>query len=223
MRKRMLLLPILLSLTACSFNPSSQNTIIDWVDFVKWNDTTYGANYEINELEKDWETAGEVGEVQYMLDGHADANHQSKNGDAAYLSKGTKLFAMKGYDPAFRIIADGKVYEVTESDTAETVGDFLDIKGRVQRVILQSEQDLSFIGEFTDEHAEQLIEELLVMSYEPDRRALEGKRVFFGIELVDGTMTRSVYWPETGYVHYGGVASQEIKDVFEVEMDKYDY
>lgn len=223
MRKWMLLLPILLLLTACSFNPSPQNTIIDWVDFVKWNDTTYEANYEMNEVKKDWETAGEVGEVKYMLDGHAGTNHQTKNGDAAYLQKGTKLFAMKGYDPAFRIIADGKVYEVTESDKAETVGDFLDIKGKVQRVILQSEQDLSFIGEFTDEHAEQLVEELLVMPYEPDSRATEGERVFFGIELVDGTMTRSVYWPETGYVHYGGVASQEIKDIFEVEMGEYDF
>ncbi|PID24925.1 hypothetical protein [Sporosarcina sp. P7] len=228
MRKRILLFPVLLLLTACSSNPSKtlpspQNTIIDWVDFVKWNDATYEANYEMNELEKDWETTGEVGEVKYMLDGHAGTNHQTKNGDAAYLQKGTKLFAMKGYDPAFRIIADGKVYEVSESDKAETVGDFLDIKGKVQRVILQSEQDLSFIGEFTDEHAEQLIEELLVMPYEPERRATEGKRVFFGIELVDGSLTRSVYWPETGYINYGGVASQEIKDIFEVEMDKYDY
>ncbi|ARJ38034.1 hypothetical protein SporoP8_03465 [Sporosarcina ureae] len=223
MRKRMLLLPIVLLLTACSFNPSPQNTIIDWVDFVKWNDTTYEANYEINKLNKDSETAGEIGEVKYILDGHAGTNHQTKNGDAAYLQKGTKLFAMKGYDPAFRIIADGKVYEATESDKAETVGDFLDIEGKVQRVILQSEQDLSFIGEFTDEHAEQLVEELLVMPYEPDRRATEGKRVFFGIELVDGSMTRSVYWPETGYVNYGGVASQKIKDIFEVEMDENDY
>lgn len=223
MTKRMLLFPVLLLLTACSINPSSQNTIIDWVDFVKWNDATYEANYEMNELGKDRETAGGVGEVKYMLDGHASANHQSKNGDAAYLPKGTKVFAMKGYDPAFRIIADGKVYEVTESDTAETVGDFLDIEGKVQRVILQSEQDLSFIGEFSDEHSEQLIEELLIMPYEPDRRATEGKRVFFGIELVDGTMTRSLYWPETGYVHYGGVASEEVKGIFEVEMGEYDY
>ncbi|PIC87430.1 hypothetical protein CSV72_05535 [Sporosarcina sp. P20a] len=121
------------------------------------------------------------------------------------------------------IIADGKVYEVTESDTAKTVGDFLDIEGKVQRVILQSEQDLSFIGKFSDEHAEQLIEELLIMPYEPDRRATEGKRVFFGIELVDGTMTRSLYWPETGYVNYGGVASEEVKEIFEVEMAKYNY
>ncbi|PID15451.1 hypothetical protein CSV63_06600 [Sporosarcina sp. P34] len=221
MRKRILLLLVLLLLTACSFNPSPQHTVIDWVDFVKWNDATYGANYEMNELKKDWETAGEVGEVKYMLDGQAGTNHQTKNGDAAYLQKGTKLYAMKGYDPAFRIIADGKVYEVTESDKAETVGDFLDIKGKVQRVILQSEQDLSFIGEFTDEHVEKLIEELLVMPYEPERRATEGKRVFFGIELVDGTMTRSVYWSETGYINYGGVASQEVKDIFEVEMQEY--
>lgn len=228
MRKRMLLLPILLLLSACSFNPSrllpsSPNTIIDWVDFVKWNDTTYTANNEINTLERDWETAGEVGEVKYMLDGHAGPNHRSKNGDAAYLKKGTKLFAMKGYDPAFRIIADGKVYEVSEPEKAETIGDFLDIKDKVKRVILQSNQDLSFVREFSEEHAEQLIEELLVMPFEPNLRGTEGKQVFFGIELKDGTMTRSLYWPETGYINYGGVASERVKEIFEAEMGGYGY
>ena len=227
MRKWIMLLPIIL-LAACSFNPSrllpsSHNAIVDWVDFVKWNDTNYSANYEINELEKDWETAGEVGEVKYMLDGHAGSNYTSQNGDAAYFPKGTKLFAMKGYDPAFRIIADGKVYEVSESKKAETIGDFLDIKGKVKRVVLQSEEDLSFIGEFSEEHAEQLIKELLMMPYEPDLRATEGKQVFFGIELVDGTMTRSLYWPETGYINYGGMASEKVREIFKLEMDAFDY
>ena len=228
MKKWILLLPIVLLLAACSFNPSRflpspQNSVIDWEDFVQWNDSTYSANYEINQLEKDWETIGEIGKVTYMLDGHAGANHRSKNGDASYLSKGTKLYAMKGYDPAFRIIADGKVYEVSEPGQAETVGDFLDIEGKVQRVILQSDDDLSFVGEFSEEHAEQLVEELLVMPFEPQLHATEGESVFFGIELKDGTMTRSLYWPDTGYINYGGMASQKVKEIFEAEMEEYEY
>lgn len=228
MKKWLLLLPVLLLLAACSFDPSRflpspQNSIIDWEDFVQWNDSTYSANYEVNQLEKDWETAGEIGKVHYMLDGHAGADHRSKNGDAAYLSKGTKLYEMKGYDPAFRIIADGKVYEVSQPGQAETVGDFLDIEGKVQRVILQSDYDLSFVGEFSAEHADQFIEELLLMPFEPQLRETEGEGVFFGMELEDGTMTRSLYWPETGYMNYGGKVSEKVKEIMEAEMEKHNY
>ena len=227
MRKRVLLLPILLLLVACSFDPSrflpsTQNSVIDWEDFVQWNDSIYSANYEINQLEKDWETDGEIGKIKYMLDGHAGSNHRLKNGDASYLSKGTKLYAMKGYDSVFRIIADNKVYEVSEPQQAEMIGDFLDIEGKVQRVILQSDYDLSFVGEFSAKYAEQLVEELLLMPFEPEMRATEGKSVFFGMELKDGTMTRSLYWPDTGYINYNGLASQKAKEIFEAEMGKYD-
>ena len=156
---------------------------------MQWNDSIYSANYEINQLEKDWETDGEIGKIKYMLDGHAGSNHRLKNGDASYLSKGTKLYAMKG---------------------------------KVQRVILQSDYDLSFVGEFSAKYAEQLVEELLLMPFEPEIRATEGKSVFFGMELKDGTMTRSLYWPDTGYINYGGLASQKAKEIFEAEMGKYD-
>ncbi|WP_153731668.1 hypothetical protein [Sporosarcina obsidiansis] len=213
-----------LLLAGCSADPSrllpsSQQTIIDWVEFVKWNDTTYTANYETNELNKDWETGEVLGEVKYMLDGHAGTNHKSKNGDAAYLPKGTKLYEIKGYDPAFRILADGRVFEVSDAGSAETFGDFLDIRRKVKRVILQSEEDLSFVGEFSEEHAKEFINELLVLPYQDDHDLAEGKRVFFGIELEDGSMTRSLYWPDTGYINYGGIASERMKEIFEAEMN----
>lgn len=224
----MLLASLILVLAACSVSPSklqldTSNSIIDWVDFVKWNGGTYEANNEVNSLEKEWQPADEVGVVTYMLDGHAGINHKTKNGDASYLPKGTKLFAIKGYDPEFRLLADGKVYEASESETAETIGDFLDIEGKVQRVILQSEQDLSFVGAFSDEHAKEFVEELLLTPYEPNYEERKGKRVFFGIELLDGTMTRSLYWPETDEVNYGGKVSEQMKEIFHAEMDAHRY
>lgn len=226
--KKWLLFAGFLLLSGCSSTlsnplPSPGNSVIDWVDFVKWNDTTYSANYETNELDLDWETGEEVGKVKYMLDGHAGANHMSKNGDAAYLPKGTKLYEIKGYDPDFRIFADGKVYEVSEAGNFETIGDFLDIQGKVKRVILQSEEDLSFVGEFSEEHAAEFIEELLALPYKEEYELSEGKRVFFGIELEDGSMTRSLYWPETGYITYGGKASDRMKEIFEEEMNIAEY
>ncbi|EGQ26099.1 hypothetical protein HMPREF9372_1907 [Sporosarcina newyorkensis 2681] len=60
-----------------------------------------------------------LGEVRYTLDGHAGANHRSKNGEAAYLPKGTELYEIKGDDPAFPILANNKLYEVSEAGKAE--------------------------------------------------------------------------------------------------------
>lgn len=222
MKKGLFLIGVLL-LASCSGKPaqmlpSSQSSVIDWVDFVNWDDTTYTANYETNEMDKVWKTERVLGEVTYTLDGHAGANHTSKNGDAAYLPKGTKLYEIKGYDPAFRILANDKIYEVSEAGKAEKVEDFLDIEGKVNRVILQSEEDLSFIGEFSEVHTKEFIDELLLLPYEEAGRTTEGKRVFFGIELTDGSMTRSLYWPETGYINYGTTASERLKEIFEAGM-----
>ncbi|GKV64989.1 MULTISPECIES: hypothetical protein [unclassified Sporosarcina] len=228
MKKRMIIALTLL-LAGCSGGqlsnplPSPLNSAIDWVDFVKWNDTTYSANFETNERNLDWETGEEIGKVKYMLNGHAGANHKSKNGDAAYLPKGTQLYEIKGYDPAFRIFADGKVYEVSDAGNFGTIGDFLDIEGKVKRVILQSEEDLSLVGEFSEEHAAEFIKELLTLPYKEEYELFEGKRVFFGIELEDGSMTRSLYWPATGYITYGGKASGRMKEIFEEEMNVADY
>ncbi|WP_301108127.1 hypothetical protein [Sporosarcina sp.] len=227
MKKWIMIVSVVL-LAGCSGNisnplPSPLNSAIDWVDFVKWNDNTYSANYETNELDLDWETGAEVGKVKYKLDGHAGANHRSKNGDAAYLPKGTKLYEIKGYDPDLRIFADGKVYEVSEAGNFETIGDFLDIQGKVKRVILQSEEDLSLVGEFSEEHTAEFIEELLALPYKEEYELSEGKRVFYSIELEDGSMTRSLYWPETGYMTYGGKASDRMKAILEEEMNRWEY
>ena len=90
-----------------------------------WNDNTYEFNYKSNELERNWETGAELGEVKYMLNGNAGVNHKTVNGDAAFLSPGTKLYEMKGYDPGFRIIANDNVYEVNEPETLRHLVIFL--------------------------------------------------------------------------------------------------
>ena len=81
------------------------NSSIDWVEFIKWENTEYTRNYEVSELDIEWPIGKELGEVTFMLDGHAGTQYQIKNGDAAYLPIGTKLYEMEGYDTSFRIIA----------------------------------------------------------------------------------------------------------------------
>ncbi|GKV56502.1 hypothetical protein NCCP2222_24490 [Sporosarcina sp. NCCP-2222] len=194
------------------------SSTIDWIEFVQWEDTEYIRNYATAELDNEWPIGKELGEVTFMLDGHAGTQYKIKNGDAAYLPIGTKLYEMEGYDPAFRIVANGDLYEVARPGKSRVLGDFLDIDGEVKRVVLQSSEDLSFIHEFSQKHTEEFIEQLLAIPYAPDSGRREGERIFFAIELKDGSMTRSLYLPETGYLDYGGKASPRIVEIFEEEL-----
>ncbi len=233
MRKLLVLLCGIFIIAGCSngqflqgFGQSRQTqSVIDWVDSIQWNDSDYVNNYEVNQLKEEWPVGTELGEVTFKMDGHAGANYQLKNGDAAYLDVGTKLYEMEGYDPAFRIVADGKVYEVSHPENAETIGDFLDIDGKVERIVLQSTYDLSIVGEFSQERIDEFVDELLALPYDPavfDERG-SGPRVFFGMELEDGTMTRTVYYPESRVINYGAVVSDRLAEILEQETADYDY
>ncbi len=230
------LLPVVFSLfiiAGCANGQSLQGfghsqqaqSVIDWVDILRWNNTDYVNNYEVNQLKEDWPTGAELDEVSFKMDGHAGANYQMKNGDASYLEVGTKLYEMKGYNSSFRIVADGKVYEVSHPENMETIGDFLDIDGKVERIVLQSSYDLSIVGEFSQDWTDEFIDELLALPYDPtvfDNRG-SGPRVFFGIELKDGTMTRTLYYPESRVINYGAVASDRLAEILEKETADYAY
>lgn len=232
MRKLLLMFCCLFIMAGCSNGQSLQGfgqsrqaqSVIDWVDILRWNDTDYVNNYEVNQLKEEWATGDELGEVTFKMDGHAGANYQMQNGDAAYLDIGTKLYEMQGYDPAFRIVADGKVYEVSHPENVETIGDFLDIGGKVERIVLQSSYDLSIVGEFSQGRIDEFVDELLALPYDPavfDEMG-SGPRVFFGMELEDGTMTRTVYYPESRVINYGAVASDRLAEILEEETVDYD-
>jgi hypothetical protein len=64
-----------------------------------------------------------------------DPDKRYLDGDAAYLDKGTALYAVKGYRPGFRLAArrDGEpvLFEAAENPRARTWGDLLDLGGKV--------------------------------------------------------------------------------------------
>ncbi|MFD2332626.1 hypothetical protein ACFSR7_25495 [Cohnella sp. GCM10020058] len=82
---------------------------IDWVDFLMLGDVMYTSNIEGTKGVSEGKQGEKIGEVSYMLDEHACTDHKSKNGDAAYLPIGTAIYAMNGYKPSYRVIAQGKV------------------------------------------------------------------------------------------------------------------
>lgn len=87
-------------LTGCF--PKSQ-TIIDWVDFVKFNDTTYTSNYS-KELSSENDLGVVVSVVQFKLDGNITSSlYKTKNGDASYREKGTKIYEVKGAEGVYAV------------------------------------------------------------------------------------------------------------------------
>ena len=99
MRKFIWIGLLLVFLTGCS--NIGQSVIIDWVDFVKFNDTMYTSNYS-KELASAQYLGKVVSTVNYTLDENVtNTFYQSKNGDAAYLEKGTKIYEVMGLEGVY--------------------------------------------------------------------------------------------------------------------------
>lgn len=128
------------------------------------------------------------------------------DGSSAYLPAGSEVFAMKGYSPDFRLMAETpygwRVFEVTGTNGAKTLGDVLDIRGRVASLTctrFTQSGVATWLGTARDDAARRLTETLLALPSnltgttphpaENDPPTLE---VTFG--LVDGTTTtRTLY------------------------------
>jgi len=126
----------------------SVDTEISWVDFIVFDGITYEAIgvYDPDEV---WAQLGakqekmhlgkEFGIVTFNVsDNIHDSSYQLKDGDAAFLPEGTKVYELDGYSTSFRLaLKIGeliKIYEVSENDTAKYVKDLFDIEGKVSYI-----------------------------------------------------------------------------------------
>ncbi|MEH7400089.1 hypothetical protein V7148_03780 [Gottfriedia acidiceleris] len=88
-----IILPLLL--VACRFTPSESQSIIDWVDFVRWNGVEY---YGIQSgiLANEDIIDEKVGEVKFRVADHVtNPSYKIKDGVAAFHEKGTEIFSIK--------------------------------------------------------------------------------------------------------------------------------
>lgn len=189
--------------------------IIDWVDFLMINNIKYYQNYDGTKAVAEDQLGEKVGEVSFMLNEHACTDYKTKNGDAAFLPIGTVIYALKGYKTDFRVVADNKVYEVKDNLNAATIGDLLDIKGRVDKVSLESGQDGSLIGDFTEEASLEFIRELLTLPHVGFETVYEKTKyesgIFLRVKLKDGTSFRMVYYPKANGFTAGAFGTGKLK------------
>lgn len=98
MYKKYMTLLLIFVLSGCSDMPFNQpKVVIDWVDFVKWKGTNYMSDWTTVVTSADI-IGEEVGEIAFKVaDVVHDSDYRTKDGDAAFLDIGTKLFRVEGY------------------------------------------------------------------------------------------------------------------------------
>ncbi|OBZ11831.1 hypothetical protein A8L34_16010 [Bacillus sp. FJAT-27264] len=196
------------------------DAIIEWVDVLMNNDIKYVRNYEGTQEVKADQIGEKVGEVSYMLSDNACSDHITVNGDAAFLPVGTEIYELKGYRPEFRVVANHSIYEVSDNPQAQTVGNLLDIGGRISKVSIESGNDGSFIRYFAPEAAMVFEEELLGIKasdfkeiYAVTSRTKNEWQIFLRVHLQDGTSLRMVFYPEANAIHPGGFGTEKLKEI----------
>ncbi|MFC3750061.1 hypothetical protein [Paenibacillus sp. GCM10012306] len=200
--------------------------IVEWVDVLMINDIKYQRNYEGTQEVKADQVGKKVGEVAYMLNDNACSDHITVNGDAAFLPVGTEIYELKGYRPEYRVVANHYIYEVSDNSQARTVGDLLDIGGRISKVSIESGIDGSLIRYFDPEAAKVFEEELLRLKasdfkeiYAVTSRTKNERQIFLRVHLQDGTSLRMIFYAEANAIHPGGFGTEKLKEVILSQKD----
>lgn len=183
------------------------NGLISWVDFIKFNDITYhadGYNYD-NSLSFD-DLGPQFDTVNFKVaDNVHTTRYSTKNGDAAYLEKGTPVYTINGYAPEFRLAVMEnyrvKIYEASQNPKAKIGADLLDIRNKVSYISINSETDnLTVLAKIEDQAIVDRMVEMILAAGLKDRDGSEyqGDRCFIALHLLDGTVVNRPYWIETG-------------------------
>jgi hypothetical protein len=245
MGQALFMLPIMLAVTGCGametgpVNPHSKvnalesvsekkaepcGAIIDWADFLMIDNINYDHDSDRAREVTPEQLGDKVGEVSFMLNEHACTGHVVKNGDAAFLPIGTSIYAMKGYNPEFRVIAGNKIYQVRDNPNAATMGDLFDIDGRVEKVSLESGVDGSPIGDFSAEASSEFIQELLPLSHVGFEAVYEKSKhesgIFLRVHLKDRTSFRMVFYPEANAFTAGAFGTERLKELIMTQREQ---
>lgn len=162
--KRLSMMIILLFLAACQ-SPPDDDADIDWPDFVQLGDIKYEVAPS-TVVTNDKAIEKEAGEVNYTIDQNVqDASYQAKDGDAAYLKKGTKLFHIKDHTdflavPDSEAINGYKVYRSEDADTDQHY-DKLDLDSINHVEIYGGQEDPKNINKLTGKKQIHMLTDLL--------------------------------------------------------------
>jgi hypothetical protein len=225
MKRLIILLFLSTFLASCNQTLGCPDGAIEWVDLLKFDDVTYQHQFEDapdEPLSAQIEKADAIGKVTYKMADNACSDHKMRNGDAAYLEKGTTVYGVKDYPSSLMVVANHKVYMADQKRDAKTIGDIYPIKDLVKDIHIESTDDGSRIHTFSTEAKEKFLNEWLLLDvidhmemYKEE--AFEGNRIFLEIELNNGVSFRELYWSDTNAFHRGAFGNKIIQAVINKE------
>ncbi|WP_045524609.1 hypothetical protein [Neobacillus niacini] len=226
MKRLIIILFLSTFLSSCNQIIGCPDGAIEWVDLLKINDVTYQHQFEEasdEPLSTQIEKGEPVGKVTYKMADNACSDHKMRNGDAAYLEKGTTVYAVRGYPSSFMVVANDKVYVADQKKDAKTIGDIYPIKDLVKDIHVESTDDGRRIHTFSPEAKEKFLNEWLLLAVTDHmemykEKAFEGNRIFLGIELKNGISFRELYWSDTNAFHRGAYGNKKIQEVINQEL-----
>lgn len=231
MRRFALIAGIALLLTSCaSINQLNQQpvTMIDWVNFIKFNGITYlAAQDETGRALEQADLGPEVAQVQLKLaDNVTDPNYRSKDGDAAFLERGTRIYTVQGYAPQARLAAqhDGRItlYEADTNPNAKLGGDLLDLHDKVAAIGVNSMEDgTTEVARISDpQQITALVEMVLAAPVDQSQplQAGDGPSYFIVFYFKDGTATKRMYALASGELSRGIVLPAEFRTAIEAAV-----
>lgn len=213
----------LLTVVSCSSNgipligKNCPDADVEYMNALKYDGITYSELYD-SDLSK-VEKGVRIGAIGYMLSGNACSDYEMKDGDATLMAAGTELFQVKGYKQQFRILADNKLFQVSQNSSVSTIKDLYDIDGRIASVRFESGIDGSPMNAFTPEAAALFAEEYMKLKLEDETtlrkqtKSLSGGSYFMRVILNDGTSFRVLYWMKHDVISPGAYATDKLKKV----------
>jgi hypothetical protein len=198
---------ILLGLSSCTspfgLNSSGSHPQIDWVDFVQFHGIQYmGQRFSPSQSKQLQEkNLGPVfSMVTFKVSGNVtELGYQIKDGDAAFLDAGTKVYMVKGYQPWFRLAAHSRgvivLYEVTQNPKAKWGAQLLDIHGNVRFISINSEQDgVTELAVIKDPQQVAMLMTLIENAPIRTPNSNLPAAYFLALHFIDGTTFTRQYW-----------------------------
>ncbi|MGU3469742.1 hypothetical protein ACLBWT_01075 [Paenibacillus sp. D51F] len=199
-------------------------SIPEWVDILRVNGLYYVHDSEASAALPDGRLGPRIGSVKFKMADNACTDYKMKDGDAAFLPIGTEIHALKGYRPDFRLAAGGKIYEVRSNPRARTIGELMDIEGKVVTVSLHSGMDGKRIGDFTTEASEAFLKALLPLPLLNDTREMfkhaGSDRIQLALLLEDGTSSWIAFYTGNNSFSAGAYGTEELKRLLVGERER---
>ncbi len=202
-----------LILTTCSGAHTAVS--IMWMDFLQIGEIHYLGVHppfaeDAGRVIQESDLGPEFARVRFKVDGNIQrSDYRPKDGDAAFLEPGTRLYRVKGYVPTFRLAAVRDagivIYEAAANPRAKKGAYLLDIDGRVRSIAVKR-MYMGTTGGMTIEDPRQIDAVVAMILEAPvdQSGAPESTQPYTVVfDLQDGTTVTRQYFRETNELGHG--------------------